>query len=69
MAHCTLYLAVHLVCVYFPMAASESKQRRMKQVHSQKDLKKTERITKTGLWQERGKHLRLNVKITFSVLI
>lgn len=62
-ARCTWCSAVPLVRVSFPTAASESKQRRMKQVE------KAERMMKTGLWQERGKHLRLDVKTTCSVLL
>lgn len=69
MAHCTWYLAVPLVRVYFPTAASESKQRRMKQIRRREDLKKTEPMIKTGLWQEQGEHLRLDIKTSFSVLI
>lgn len=65
----TWYLAVPLVRVYFPKAASESKQRRVKQAHSRNDFKTTERMIKTGLWQKQGKDLRLDKKIVFSVVI
>lgn len=40
-----------------------------KQAHSRNDLKTTERMIKTGLWQKQGKYLRLDKKIVFLVLI